>query len=78
VKCCVSYERHAAGKDHDNDERLEVLVLDQFVHDEPPAAPDLAGQRVSERVHPRTLADTVLRAAVVWILPHVTYETEAN
>ena len=64
-----SYECHAAGEDHEDDERLEVLVLDQLVHDEAPAAPDLAGQRATERVHPRALADAVLRTAVVRVLP---------
>ena len=47
-----SYEGHAAGENHENDERLEVLVLDQLVHDEAPAAPDLSRQRMTERFHP--------------------------
>ena len=75
-----SYEGHAAGEDHENDERLEVLVLDQPVHDEAPAAPDLAGQRVSKRVHPRALADAVLGTAVIRVLPHKTSQrtSESN
>ena len=72
-----SYECHAAGKNHENDECLEVLVLDQLVHDEAPAAPDLAGQRATERIYPRTHAGAVLRTAVVRVLqqckPHVKY-----
>jgi len=63
-----TYESHAASKDHENDERLEVLVLYQLVHDKAPAAPDLAWQRVTERVYPRALADAVLWAAVIRIL----------
>ena len=31
----MTYEREAAGADHEDDERLEVLVLDQPVHGKP-------------------------------------------
>ena len=67
-KNAASYEGHAAGEDHEDDERLKVLVLDQLVHDEAPAAPDLARQCVPKRIHPRALADAVLRTAVVRVL----------
>jgi len=74
----TSYESHAAGEDHKNDERLEVFMLDQLVHDEAPAAPDLSRQRSSKRVHPRTLVDAVLRTAVVWILHNITTNQQIN
>ena len=37
----AKYQREAAGEDHENDERLEVLVLDESVHgtaERPPGA----------------------------------------
>lgn len=67
------YKSETAGKDHDDDEGLEVGVFHQFERVKPPAAPYPAEQSLTEGIHPQTFGSTRLRTAVVRILKQISH-----
>ena len=60
-----TYQRQAAGDDHDDDECLEVVVLDDLEGVAAQLPPLLAQRRVRDRLEARAALDAALRAAVV-------------
>ena len=60
-----TYQCQAAGDDHDDDECLEVVVLDDLEGVAAQLPPLLAQRRVRDRLEARAALDAALRTAVV-------------
>ena len=63
------YQRETAGEDHEDDERLEVLVVDQPVHGTAEAPPRSSSERpVQPLAAAAGVTGAALGTALVWVL----------
>lgn len=65
INICCPHQRHAAKQDHNDDERLEVLMFDQLEHVAPVLPPLLSEFRRVEHLEAARTFDAALRTALV-------------